>query len=225
MSSIDAYESIARSYRRKVWSLVEHIFKTGTERIADLGSGPAHNLIYGAQQGWVKEGLAIDISLEMLLRGRKAAEEVGQLSKIHFIAADVTKVPLRKESLDKALLIAVLHHLLTRKERLAALTELNRILRPGGIALITVWARYQRHFISKYLMNMLALRLGEKLWNITYCSKAGCRYYHMFSLSELKKDVQAAGFKILDYGQFIPPGNPNLPRKNYFVIGEKLNLH
>jgi SAM-dependent methyltransferase len=46
-------------------------------------------------------------------------------------------------ALDAVLCIAVLHHISSRARRLRLLSELLRVLRAGGRALITVWASEQ----------------------------------------------------------------------------------
>lgn len=53
------------------------------------------------------------------------------------------RLPYASGRFDAALSIAVLHHITTPARRIHMLTELLRILRPGGKALITVWATDQ----------------------------------------------------------------------------------
>ena len=52
---------------------------------------------------------------------------------------------VRDASFDYAICIAVLHHLSTQERRVSALKEMQRILRPGGRALVTVWAKEQKY--------------------------------------------------------------------------------
>ena len=52
---------------------------------------------------------------------------------------------MRDASFDYAICIAVLHHLSTQERRVSALKEMQRILRPGGRALVTVWAKEQKY--------------------------------------------------------------------------------
>ncbi|NXT50281.1 ALKB8 protein, partial [Pluvianellus socialis] len=66
---------------------------------------------------------------------------------------DALSVPIRSGSCDACISIAVIHHFSTAERRLAAIRELARLLRPGGTALIYVWAMEQeyRNQKSKYL--------------------------------------------------------------------------
>jgi alkylated DNA repair protein alkB homolog 8 len=56
---------------------------------------------------------------------------------------DCLTVPLRDQTVDACISIAVIHHLSTRERRLRALSEMGRILTTGGRALIYVWAKNQ----------------------------------------------------------------------------------
>ena len=58
---------------------------------------------------------------------------------------DNLNLPLKDESLDAALSIAVIHHIATVERRVRALRELARALRVGGKVMISVWAMEQKH--------------------------------------------------------------------------------
>lgn len=69
--------------------------------------------------------------------------------------SDALRVPLRAASCDACISIAVIHHFSTQDRRLAAVREMVRLLKPGGRALIYVWAFEQEYNKqrSKYLKN------------------------------------------------------------------------
>ncbi|XP_048837513.1 LOW QUALITY PROTEIN: alkylated DNA repair protein alkB homolog 8 [Brienomyrus brachyistius] len=66
---------------------------------------------------------------------------------------DALDVPLRSSVCDACISIAVIHHFSTQERRLSAIKELIRLLKPGGRALISVWALEQEYNKqrSKYL--------------------------------------------------------------------------
>ncbi|NWH44856.1 ALKB8 protein, partial [Fregata magnificens] len=66
---------------------------------------------------------------------------------------DALSLPIRSGSCDACISIAVIHHFSTEERRLATIRELARLLRPGGTALIYVWAMEQeyKNQKSKYL--------------------------------------------------------------------------
>ncbi|KAH9622058.1 hypothetical protein KSS87_004393 [Heliosperma pusillum] len=56
------------------------------------------------------------------------------------LVADAVNMPYRDGFGDAAISIAVLHHLSTPNRRIKAIEELVRVVRKGGLVLITVWA-------------------------------------------------------------------------------------
>ena len=67
----------------------------------------------------------------------------GSSFKADVAVGDGMCLPYASNRFDAALSIAVLHHITTPSRRIHMLTELLRILRPGGQALVTVWATHQ----------------------------------------------------------------------------------
>jgi len=59
--------------------------------------------------------------------------------------ADSLKLPLRSGHFDAVISIAVVHHFSTVSLRVQAISEMLRILKPGGTLLIYVWAYEQEH--------------------------------------------------------------------------------
>lgn len=57
---------------------------------------------------------------------------------------DCLKIPIRDETVDACISIAVIHHLASRERRLQAVKEMVRVLVRGGTALIYVWAKDQQ---------------------------------------------------------------------------------
>ena len=67
----------------------------------------------------------------------------GSCFKADVAIADGMCLPYASNRFDAVLSIAVLHHITTPSRRIHMLTELLRVLRPGGKALVTVWATHQ----------------------------------------------------------------------------------
>ncbi|XP_055529648.1 alkylated DNA repair protein alkB homolog 8 [Wyeomyia smithii] len=62
---------------------------------------------------------------------------------LNVLQCDCLALPFRASSVDACISIAVIHHLATAERRLRAVKEMARVLRPGGRALIYVWAKNQ----------------------------------------------------------------------------------
>jgi alkylated DNA repair protein alkB family protein 8 len=65
------------------------------------------------------------------------------LPRADVAVADALRLPFRAGAADGVLCVAVLHHLASTARRAALVAELARVLRPGGRALVTAWAREQ----------------------------------------------------------------------------------
>jgi len=106
----------------------------------------------------------------------------------NLLLANVSRLPFADEAFDRAISIATYHHIKSEKERQAALSELRRVLKPGGEAFITVWNRWQPRFWFK----------GREVavpWRARGQTRQ--RYYYLFSYPELERLVRQAGFEVL----------------------------
>ena len=168
----------------------------GGGRLLNLGCG------HGADFLPFKEGFelyGVDFSSEMLkMAGRYAAKF--NLS-LNLKRADVTALPYPDEHFDRAIAIATYHHLTTKEARFKALTELRRVLKPGGQAFITVWNGAQpRFWLKPKELTVPWRQKGETIQ----------RYYYLFSYGELEKLAGEAGFKVLKSS---PESSYRLPLK------------
>jgi ubiquinone/menaquinone biosynthesis C-methylase UbiE len=185
----DVFDQIAPS-----WYNFRHrsIFKTELECLAkkwqkgkliNLGCG------HGADFLPFKENFklyGVDFSIEMLKLARKYA---GKFKfKTSIIQANVRQLPFPDDTFDWAISIATHHHINGDEERLKAFVELNRILKPGAEAFITVWNKWQPGFWFKPRDSFIPWRKKDNTL---------LRYYHLFSYSELEKSVKKAGFEVI----------------------------
>lgn len=64
--------------------------------------------------------------------------------KFNVFQCDCLQLPVRDETVDACISIAVIHHLATHERRLNAIEQMARVLVKGGTALIYVWAKDQQ---------------------------------------------------------------------------------
>ncbi len=138
-----------------------------------------------------KEGFdlyGVDFSAEMLKLARKYARKFN--FSVNLTLSDVTELPYASQTFDWAISIATYHHLRDGSARKSALSELERVLKPGGEAFITVWNRWHRRFWFKDKEVMIPWQMkGKTLY----------RYYYLFSYFELKRLFKEAGFEVLKF--------------------------
>ena len=98
-------------------------------RLIDCGCGPGSITVDLAQAVAPGEAIGIDLRGDALTPGRTLARKRG-IVNVTFQAASVYQLPYANGSFDAAFACAVLQHL---ADPLAALKEMRRVLKPGGV--------------------------------------------------------------------------------------------
>ncbi|XP_020564040.1 alkylated DNA repair protein alkB homolog 8 isoform X2 [Oryzias latipes] len=150
------YSTIASHFsdtRHTPWPRVCHFLSSlpSGSVLADVGCGNGKYL--GVNADLVTVGCDRSTALVQICAARG----------YHAFVSDALSVPLRTASCDACISIAVIHHFSTAERRLAAVKELVRLLKPGGQALIYVWAFEQEYNKqkSKYLKQIFKEDHGE----------------------------------------------------------------
>jgi ubiquinone/menaquinone biosynthesis C-methylase UbiE len=108
--------------------------------LIDIGGGPGRYALTLAEQGYTVT--LVDLSpANLALAQQKDAEAASHLQAIlQANALDLSSFPA--ESFDAALLMGPLYHLLEPAERLQALREAHRLLKPGGVLVAAFISRF-----------------------------------------------------------------------------------
>lgn len=150
-------------------------------KILDLGCGNCRNLLFFAKEGFDCYG--VDFSQNMLNYGKEFAKKNNFNVKLK--KAQLEKIPFKNNNFDYLLSIATLHHL-NKENQEDAVKEMYRILRVGGIAIVSVW--------NKWPFSIIIKQKYEK-WHKQ--GKIYHRYYYFFTPSEIKKLFLGNGFEII----------------------------
>lgn len=169
-------------------------------RVLDIGCGNGRNSRYLASRGM--RVIGIDLSPAQIDIARHRANEELPDADIEFFVGDATRLPFRDDRFDAVLYIATLHHLASRGQRAESLAEVHRVLGPGGLALVSVWAREQDKFAGH--LNDARCQLegdweeGDMLlpWNRPD-GEVFQRYYHLFSEDEFGDLLDSTDFEVL----------------------------
>jgi len=183
----ETYDRIASSYaasRTRPWPEVVEFVATLPARsaILDVGCGHGRHAKPAARAGHRVVG--VDLCRPLLAIGRDTSG--GAIpARIEWVVGDAASLSVRDSTFDAALCVAVLHHLPSRDDRLAALAEVRRVLRPSGRAFVSVWARD-----NPYLRDVLGLQLEDDDVEVPWHLSDGTsvpRSYHLFSEGELER--------------------------------------
>ena len=115
----------------RMQEIVPRYFPPPPAAIADVGGGP------GTYSCWLAAvGYAVHLVDPMPLHIAQAEQASAQQPDHRILSCqlgDARRVPLADASVDAVLLHGPLYHLTTREDRLLALREALRVLRPGGV--------------------------------------------------------------------------------------------
>lgn len=123
-------------------------------RVLDVGCGPGVMTEVVLSRGGVFDG--VDLSPEMV---REAQERFGELPGVHFKVGNIESIEAADNSYDQLICMAVLEYLNTPDR---ALAEMARVLKPGGIAIITTPKRW--HVSRVTVAAMKPVRLLAKMF-------------------------------------------------------------
>ncbi|KBZ61898.1 class I SAM-dependent methyltransferase [Mycobacterium colombiense] len=132
------HDGVAAVGAKALWGLALHDLLAEVQRVGEARAG-AQVLDIPCGGGFAFRGLrpgqdcryvAADISPDMLRRARDRATQLGMVGLMEFTEADITDLPFQDNTFDLALTFNGLHCL---PDPRAAVVELARVLKPGGI--------------------------------------------------------------------------------------------
>ena len=157
---------------------------------ADLGCG------YGRlfeEYGSCRAAIMVDYSLNNLRNAKETIRaflnnDEEKMSRIFFVAADVNKLPFKKNIIDAAVSVRVVHHLENPEK---FFSEVSRTLKPGGLFIVEFANKRNLKNILKFVLGRLKtspfnekpLQIGETILD-----------YHPGYIVSLLRE---SGFKII----------------------------
>jgi ubiquinone/menaquinone biosynthesis C-methylase UbiE len=156
--------------------------------LADLGCGPGASTLALARRRSGARVIGLDVAPRMVRIARRAARTRGlSLERVRFVVGDATRLPFHADAMDAVTGHSFLYQV---PDRPAALSEIVRVLRPGGRLILMEpnagaagprqvlrLSRHQRHLIA------------VALW------RPFSRLHGRFTPQSLTTTLMAAGFR------------------------------
>lgn len=176
----DVYNTIASEFdvtRTYHWSWINDFICSIDKGslIYDIGCGNGRNMTYPCHRF-----IGIDACDKFV--------DICRKKNLEAYPGKMTEIPFPDKSADHIICIATFHHLYTYDNRITALREMKRVLKPGGKILLSVWSKAQpsktRVTFDKYGNNLVPWK--KKL----------TRFYYIFEIDEIKSLFKETGLNI-----------------------------
>lgn len=197
---MNEWDLIAQSFdttRKQPWKECIDFIEDIDGICLDVACGNGRHLIPLAARCDVAVG--IDSSIEMIRISQKHVYE-NKNDNIFLLCGTACKLPFNENIFDHAIFIAALHNIKGKNNRIIALKELRRVLKPGGTALISVWSKFQDdyrwYFFRQYLRIARNVEHGDI--QIPWKKDGVCidRFYHFYGYRELLQDIASANLSV-----------------------------
>lgn len=176
------------SLKRRARKLILGLNLNDGDKILDLGCGDGFYL-------YLLSNLSIRLKLtgldydEIVLRN---AKKNLRTKKVKLVLRSAIKTPFKDDLFDKAIMTEVLEHIEEDKE---ALREVYRIIRPGGLLVLTV-PSYNFPFLWDPINWILQNLFGTHISGTGFLAGIWARHLRLYKRDDLEKIVKRIGFKI-----------------------------
>lgn len=200
VASKAGYEMIAADFSRTrgtFWEellFVRDLIPKGA-RLLDIGCGNGRFL--GAPLDESIDYTGLDFSEKLI---KVARERYGSRTNTTFVAGDALNLPFPDNSFDVVVSFAVIHHVPSRAYRVQFLREAKRVVKPGGLIIITAWNVWHAKpwIILKYTLKKICgfsrLDFGDAF--LGFGKQKNARFVHALSKRELFSLACEAGLTV-----------------------------
>ena len=126
------YEDTAAELEPVAESVVAVAAPTATDRVLDVACGTGNAALLAAARGALVVG--VDASERLIAVARQRAQKAGLVSE--FLVGDMLALPVADASFD---IVLSVFGVIFAAEPATAISEVARVLRPGGRAYVTAW--------------------------------------------------------------------------------------
>jgi len=191
-SVAETYDQIADHFaetRHHPWPEVREFLADRSATVGiDVGAGNGRHAELVAER--TRRVLAVDVSRGLLETARKRAAEREYAASLAPVAGDAGTLPVATDAVGLAVYVATLHHLPTRETRVASLSELARVLEPGGRGLVSAWSTAHDRFDREAGFDTTVdwtLPGGETV----------PRFYHVYDPAEFREDLRRSAMTVV----------------------------
>ncbi|MGM0369347.1 MAG: class I SAM-dependent methyltransferase [Bacillota bacterium] len=205
-NAINSYSDATKNIG--LWKSEEYVinkyFKKG-KSILDIGCGTGRTTFELYKKGYINI-IGLDLTPDMIKEANNINEELG--TNIEFIVGDATKLDFEEKSFDYALFaFNGIMQIPQRKNRIKALKEIKRILKPEGIFIFTTHDREMNESYKKFWEREKELwksgKQDERLYEygdkvIEYKEEDRDLFIHLPNREEVINCLNEAGWELVE---------------------------
>jgi SAM-dependent methyltransferase len=190
----------------------------GTQIVADVGCGNGFDLRQIVPQGRCRHAIGLDLSAGML----RSLEDLRRSGRLSLLQADAQRLPLSDDSVDVAMAMHMLYHV---PDIQAAIRELRRITKPGGIVLASTNSSAHLAEIGALLAAAVASQLGRPVRTSPADS-----FTTQTGMAALSREFSSVTLRTFDVPLLIPSSQPvityvdSIREPTLARIGEQLDF-
>lgn len=176
------------SLKRRARRIILGLELTSKDQIIDLGCGDGFYLHLLKKISTSLSLIGFDYDSLVL---ENAAKNL-KTKKIRLLKGDIAKMPFKTNKFRKVIMTEVLEHIENEKK---VLSEINRILRPNGILVVTV-PNYNFPFLWDPINWILQHFFKIHISGTNFFAGIWARHLRLYKKTDLIRIIKKAGFKI-----------------------------
>ena len=157
--------------------------------VVDIGCGNCRNLI-----PFKGKLVGIDFSKNMVKEAKKFCERRDM--NVFLVIGDAVNLPIKDGVANCIIYTSVISHIKKREDRIRSLEEVRRVAKVDAKIILSIWNRWQKRFFLKLIISFLKGEYPNVYVDWNYHGKVYKRFYHLYTKSEMKKDLEEVGFII-----------------------------
>jgi len=177
------------SFARRARIIFKNMNLSGKEKILEVGCGRGFYLKTLIDVLSDLDITGIDLNKKYLSVAKKFIDN----KKVKLINADATNLPFKNETFDRIIATEILEHIPDDQK---AISEMFRVLKPGGIAMITVPNKNYPFFWDPLNWTLERLFHWHIPANIWWLAGLWADHVRLYDEKELGEKIKKSGFKV-----------------------------
>lgn len=190
-------QEVDPAFAKRADYIVRHIQRNKSKRVLDAGCGRGFYVRLLSMLPSVKKVEGIDINDEYVEKAKKLVENT---KKASVKKGSIYELPFKDKTFDAVVCSEILEHL---DDEETALKEIHRVLKPGGIFLVSVPHEnfpFSWDPLNWILMRVFKTHVNKDIW---WLAGIWADHVRLYKPNALRSTIKDAGFKVTYMKKYI----------------------